>query len=75
MIAPLILAKTLDGCGVYGSLIHYSFAFFFGGSALLIFAYLWKKGLLDMDEEPAIHMLKEESNPHPSHANHNEEKK
>lgn len=60
MIHPAFIAKTLDGSGLYGSLIHSSVALFFGGSALLIFFFLWKKGRLDMNEEPALHMLKDE---------------
>lgn len=58
-IAPL-LAKTLDGEGIYGSLVHYTVAAAFFGSALLLFIYLWRKGRLDMDEGPAQKMLEDE---------------
>lgn len=52
--------NKLDGLGIYGTLFHFSFAAFFLGSAALIFLYLWRKGRLDFDEEPAIKMLEEE---------------
>jgi hypothetical protein len=50
----------VDGAGLYGQLIHYSLVICFVGSAFLIFFYLWKKGKLDMDEEPKWQMMKEE---------------
>jgi len=53
----MIIAKTLDGIGVYGGLLHFTFAAVFCGGALLIFIYLWRKGRLDMDENPAKRML------------------
>lgn len=53
-------AQILDGIGVYGSLVHFSFAGFFFGVALLIFIYLWRKGKLDMDESPAEQMLEDD---------------
>jgi len=55
-----------DGAGVIGSVLHYSLLFALIGSALLIFLYLWRKGRLDMDEEPKFQMMKadEESGSH-----------
>lgn len=61
MIHLAYLAKILDGNGLYGSLIHAAIALFFGGSALCIFFFLWKNGRLDMNEEPAHHMLKDDT--------------
>lgn len=53
----MIIAKTLDGVGIYGGLLHFATAAAFFGSAVLIFIYLWRKGRLDMDEGPAKRML------------------
>lgn len=50
----------LDGCGVYGSILHYTLFFFLMGSALIAFLYFWKKGRLDMDESPKMQMMHEE---------------
>lgn len=50
-------AEITDEMGVYGSLLHYSLVILFVGSAFLIFLYLWKKGRLDMDEEPKYDMM------------------
>lgn len=47
-----------DCFGIYGYVLHYSLILFLVGSAFFIFSYLWYKGRLDMDEEPAIEMLK-----------------
>jgi len=69
MTPPIFVCKILDGTGLYGSLIHSSFAFFFFGGALLIFCFLWKKGGLDMDEGPALHMLIDEHETHPNQIN------
>lgn len=55
---PLLL--VLDGFGVYGTFLHYGFVIFFVGGAFLVFYYFWKKGKLDMDQEPAIQMMQEE---------------
>jgi len=52
-----LLARTLDGGGVYGSTLHYSMLLAFVGSAFLVLLYLWRKGRLDMDEEPKIQMM------------------
>ena len=54
------LAKILDGIGIYGSIVHFSFAGLFFSAALLIFLYLWRKGKLDMDESPAEQMLEDD---------------
>ncbi len=51
---------VLDGFGVYGTYYHYSMVLAFVGSALLIFLYLKRKGLLNMDEEPKYLLLKED---------------
>ena len=51
---------NMDGSGVYGSIFYWAFTIAFCGSALLLFLYLWRKGRLDMDQEPAERMLKEE---------------
>lgn len=51
---------VIDGAGVYGSLFHYGFVIAFVGSAFLIFLYLWRRGRLDMDEEPKFQMMQEE---------------
>lgn len=56
----MILDATLDGTGLYGTLIHFAFSAAFFGSAVLIFLYLWKKGRLDMDEEPAARMVNDD---------------
>jgi len=51
---------NLDGGGVHGSILYYAFTIAYVGSAFLVFLYLYKKGKLDMDEEPKIHMMKDE---------------
>lgn len=61
MHSPLFIAKILDGSGIYGELLHFAFAALFFGGALMIFLQLWKKGRLDMDEEPAVRMLYDDS--------------
>lgn len=50
----------MDGSGITGSLFHYSFLIALFASTLLVFIYLWKKGKLDMDEEPKLQMLEHE---------------
>lgn len=57
----MVLA-VLDAMGVFGSVFHYSLVIAFVGSAFLIFLYLWRKKLLDMDEEPKFQMMREEEN-------------
>jgi uncharacterized membrane protein len=56
----ILLARTLDGGGIYGEVFHYSMLAAFFGSAVLVFLYLWSKGRLDMDEEPKMQMLEED---------------
>lgn len=46
-----------DGIGVYGAIFNYAFLFALFGSTLLIFFYLWRKGLLGMDEGPKYDMM------------------
>lgn len=50
----------IDGFGIYGNMLHSAMIIFFVGSAFLIFLYLWRKGRLDMDEEPKFQMMREE---------------
>ncbi|NGX41998.1 MAG: hypothetical protein K940chlam7_00272 [Chlamydiae bacterium] len=47
-----------DGIGIYGCILHYSMLIAIVGSSFLIFIYLWRKGRLDMDEEPKWEMMK-----------------
>ena len=60
-----IILAAADGLkdpeGVCGNLVHYAFIIALVGGAFLIFLYLWKKGKLDMDEEPEIRMMQEDS--------------
>lgn len=51
----------MDLFGVYGSLFHYGLIIAIVGSTFLIFLNLWSKGKLDMDEEPKMQMLQDES--------------
>lgn len=58
-------SRFLDGVGFFGNLFEYSMVVALGGSALLVFIYLWRKGRLDMDQEPAIAMMEaREDEPH-----------
>jgi hypothetical protein len=50
----------VDVMGVYGTLFHYSLVIAIVGSAFLIFMHLWRKGRLDMDEQPKFQMMEEE---------------
>lgn len=52
--------QILDASGVYGGYLHYATIIFFVGSALMAFLYFWRKGSLDMDEEPKFQMMKSE---------------
>lgn len=54
------MSRWLDETGATGSLVHYAFIIAFVGSAFFIFLHLWKKGKLDMDEEPKITMMQDE---------------
>jgi hypothetical protein len=59
------LADERDGSGVYGGILHYGLIMAFMGSALLAFVYFWRKGRLDMDEEPKIAMMKNDEDEEP----------
>lgn len=61
MIAMHNLGTIVDGFGVHGSYFHYGLIIAMVGSAMLAFFYFWKKGRLDMDEEPKWQMMKNES--------------
>lgn len=56
----IISAAFVDGGGIYGSVLHYSLTVAMVGSAFLLFLYCWRKGRLDMDEEPALEMMRNE---------------
>ncbi len=60
MLLNSFLAQILDGCGIYGNVFYWSSAIAFCGSAVLVFLYFWRKGRLDMDEEPAKQMMTED---------------
>lgn len=51
---------SVDGFGIQGMVLDTALIFVFVGMALIFFLYLWKKGKLDMDEEPKIQMMREE---------------
>lgn len=53
----MMLKIDLDGAGFLGSVMIFSIMLAFFGTALLAFLYLWWKGRLDMDDEPAKRML------------------
>jgi len=48
------------GGGIYENLLQIGFASACFVSAAIAFFYLWRRGRLDMDQEPAERMLKEE---------------
>ncbi len=52
--------ELLDGSGVYGGVLHYALVISLVGSAFLIFFYLWRKGRLDIDEDPKYQMMRTE---------------
>lgn len=54
------LIGVTDAIGVYGSTLHYALVIAFVGSAFILFLYLWKKGKLDMDEEPKYQMMEDD---------------
>ena len=56
----LVLLAVLDGGGVYGHFFHYSSLTALMGGAFLCLIYFWRRGELDMDEEPKFQMLKDE---------------
>ena len=51
------LSDEQDWSGIYGGIFHYSMILAFFGSALLSFLYFWRRGKLDLDEEPKIQMM------------------
>jgi hypothetical protein len=55
------LAGEKDASGVYGIIMHYSLVLTLVASAFLAFLYFWRKGRLDMDEEPKIQMMQDEN--------------
>ncbi|CUI15668.1 Conserved putative membrane protein [Candidatus Protochlamydia naegleriophila] len=55
------ILAVVDGFGIYGNLLHYSFVISIVGSSFLVFFYLWKKGRLGMDEEAKYQMMNEEA--------------
>lgn len=52
--------EGVDGCGVCGSILHYTLFFFLMGSSLLAFFYFWRRGRLDLDESPKYQMMQDE---------------
>jgi hypothetical protein len=62
-----MLAVVLDGIGIYGTVMHYALIIASSSSALLAFAYCWKRGRLDLDEEPKQQMMKECDDSRPNH--------
>lgn len=62
------ISQELDGIGIYGTTFFFSITIAFFFSAVLIFFYLWRKGSLDFDEEPARLMCEvENSNKEQAH--------
>ena len=59
------LAEEMDGSGIYGGILHYALIMAFMGSALLAFIHFWRKGQLNMDEEPKILMMRNDENEEP----------
>lgn len=57
MLLNSILGVVLDGGGIYGNVFYWSSAIALCGSAVLFFVHFWRKGRLDMDQEPAEQML------------------
>ncbi|SCA58753.1 hypothetical protein AB751O23_AN_00080 [Chlamydiales bacterium SCGC AB-751-O23] len=54
-------SEILDGTGLNGTLLNYALMTFFLGAALFIFIYFWWKGLLCLDEEAKVQMMKDEN--------------
>ncbi len=52
-------STVLDASGEYGSIVHYAIVIALVGGAFIAFLYLWKKGKLDMDEQPKFDMMQE----------------
>jgi hypothetical protein len=49
-----------DGFGLMGLVVDYAMIIAFSLGAMILFAYLWKKGRLDFDEEAKHQMMEEE---------------
>jgi hypothetical protein len=56
-MAPNSSGQLLDGIGFLGNLFEHAMIAALGGSAVLVFLYLWLKGRLDMDQSPAKDMV------------------
>lgn len=54
------ILMLLDGEGLIGTVISYSFTAFFCGSSFLLFAYFYFRGSLGFDDEAAKRMVAEE---------------
>ncbi len=59
-LTPLV---AYDGFGIQGSILHYGLVIAFVGSALLALLYFWRKGRLDMNEEPKNQMMSPDDHP------------
>ena len=53
-------AVNADGFGLIGLVVDYAMIIAFSLGAMILFAYLWKKGRLDFDEEAKHQMMEEE---------------
>jgi hypothetical protein len=51
---------TLDSFGVGGIAVDAGVMILLSGGAGILFFYFWKKGRLDLDEEPKHQMMKDE---------------
>lgn len=58
--SSLCILGFVDGGGAIGGYLCYAMCMALAGSALIIFLYLWKKGRLDMDEEPKYRMIEDD---------------
>lgn len=56
--------NNVDGIGVYGNFLHWAMILFFMGSAMMVFVYFWRRGRLDMDEEPKWEMMQTDEEKH-----------
>lgn len=54
------LIPDVDGGGVVGAFLSYGMAIATMGATVLVFIHLWRKGRLDMDEQPKYHMMRED---------------
>ena len=53
--------EVIDGSGVIGLLVGYTFMAACSLSALLAFYYAWKRGILSHEEAPKYQMMQEEN--------------